>query len=119
MIIDKFYFVFERILLSLGPVSTNLKCVMDAFFKNEFTTSIKKWRDDQNIPKKVTFLFYFGLENMLENMLSPNIWDCPLNPTVSMNSIYDLEDSFSDKCLLLCINRPCLLPEMFVLPCTW
>ena len=33
---------FQRILFSLGLVSTNMKCVMDAFFKKEFTASIKK-----------------------------------------------------------------------------
>ena len=41
-IIDKFYLVFEGNLLSLGLVSTNLKCVTDAFFKFKFTASIKK-----------------------------------------------------------------------------
>ena len=33
---------------------------------------------------------------------------------VSMKSIHDLDDLFSDKSLCLSINRPCLLPEMFV-----
>ena len=43
----------KRILLSPGLVSTDLKYVMDAFFKNELTASIeKKWRDDSEIPKK-------------------------------------------------------------------
>ena len=46
---------FSRILLSLGLVSTNLKCVMDSFFIKEFTASIKKSRDDQEIPKKLFF----------------------------------------------------------------
>ena len=32
---------FYRISLSLGLVPTNLKCVMDAFFKKEFTSSMK------------------------------------------------------------------------------
>ena len=31
-----------------------------------------------------------------------------------MKSIHDLEDFFSDKSLWLCINRPCLLPEIYV-----
>ena len=78
-IIDKFYVVLKEFLLSLGLVSTNLKCVMDTFFKNEFTASIKKiesWpRDTQN----VIFLFYFWVENML----CPNIWDCLLNPILN------------------------------------
>ena len=59
---------FLRILLSLGLVSTNLKCVVNAFFKNELTASIKnmeKWpRDTQ----KIISLFYVWAENML----SPN-----------------------------------------------
>ena len=42
---------------------------MDAFFKNEFTTSIKReWRDDPEIPKSY-LLFNFWVEHML----SPNI----------------------------------------------
>ena len=32
-----------------------------------------------------------------------------------MKSIRDLEDSFSDRCLWLSINRPCLLPGMYVI----
>ena len=32
-----------------------------------------------------------------------------------MKSIHDLEDSFSYKSLWLIMNRPCLLPEMYVL----
>ena len=33
---------------------------------------------------------------------------------VSVKSIHDLEDSFSDKSLWLSINRLCLLPDMYV-----
>ena len=39
---QQFLICLQRILLSLGLVSTNLKCVIDAFLKNEFTASIKK-----------------------------------------------------------------------------
>ena len=35
-------FVFKRILLSLGLLSTNFKCVRDDFFIKKFTASIKK-----------------------------------------------------------------------------
>ena len=35
-------FVFKRILLSLGLLSTNFKCVRDEFFIKKFTASIKK-----------------------------------------------------------------------------
>ena len=65
------------ILLSLGLVSTNLKCVMDAFFKNEFTALIKKNGEMAHRYQKSFFLFYFWVEKKL----SPNMWDCPLNPT--------------------------------------
>ena len=59
---QQIFLCLKRILLSLGLVSSNLMCVMDAFFKKEFlydfkkknqTASIKKWRDDPEIPKKL------------------------------------------------------------------
>ena len=65
---------FLRILLCLGLVSTNLKCVIDEFFKNEFTASIKKTERWPKDTIRVIFLFYFWVENMS----SPNIWDCPV-----------------------------------------
>ena len=55
----------ERILLSLGLVSTNLNCVMDAFFKKDYTASIKKMERRPRDTQKVIFLFYFWVENML------------------------------------------------------
>ena len=58
----------------MGLVSTNLKRVMEAFFKKEFIMyQLKRWRDYPEIPKRHFFLFYFWVKN--------NIWDCPLNPT--------------------------------------
>ena len=53
---------FQRIFLSLGLVSTNLECVMDAFLKNEYTASIEKWRDDPEIPKSYFSVLFFGLK---------------------------------------------------------
>ena len=67
-IIDKFYLVFEGNLLSLGLVSTNLKCVTDAFSKFKFTASIKKIERWSRDTQKAIFLFYFWVENIL----SPN-----------------------------------------------
>ena len=78
-IIDKFYFVFKEFCCPLGLVSTKLKCVMDAFFKNEYTASIKKMEGWPRDTQKVIFLLY----SWVENILSPNIWDCPLNPTLN------------------------------------
>ena len=34
--------------------------------------------------------------------------------TVSMKSIHDIEDSFSNRSLQLSTDRSCLLPEMYV-----
>ena len=54
---------FKRILLSLGLVSTKLKCVTDAFFKNEFTASIKKNGEmTQRYPKSYFSDLFFGLK---------------------------------------------------------
>ena len=53
----------------------NAKLIRYVFFKNEFFHQLEKWRDDPEIPKKVIFLCYFPVENML----SPNIWDCLVN----------------------------------------
>ena len=50
---------------------------MDAFSKMNLLHHLKKWRDDPE--KKVIFPVYFWVENML----SLNIWDCPLNPTLN------------------------------------
>ena len=35
---------------------------MDEFFKHELTASIKKLRDDPEIPKRLFFSFIFGLK---------------------------------------------------------
>ena len=72
-------FKFSKNLLSLGILSTNVKCVLDAYFsKKNLLLQLKKWRDDPEIPKKLFFCFILGLKI---SMLNPNIWDCPLNPT--------------------------------------
>ena len=65
---DKFYFVFKEFccLWVLSPLSTNLKCFMDAFIKNEFTASIKKMERWPRNTQNVIFLFYFWVENMLK-----------------------------------------------------
>ena len=68
---------FQEFCCPLGLVSTNLKCVKYAFFEKEFYASIKKMERLPRDTQKVIFLFYF----LVENILSPNIWDCPLNPT--------------------------------------
>ena len=63
--------------MSLGLVSTNLKCVMDVFFsKTNILHQLERWRGDPDT-QKVNFLFYFWVKNMQ----SPNTWDCLLNPT--------------------------------------
>ena len=63
----------------LSLLSTNLKCVVDAFFTKEFTASFKKTERWPRDNLKVIFLFYFWFENML----SPNIRDCPLNNSLN------------------------------------
>ena len=63
-----------------------------------------------------SFNYYIAFCNMnmqeLVNLV--NNWRFFLRKKVTVKSIRDLEDSFSDKSLWLRINSPCLLPEMYV-----
>ena len=67
----------RQILLSLGLVSMNWKCVTGAFFKNEFTASIKKMekgpRDTQKVIFSVLFLGwkYARSKHMVLSFKSP------------------------------------------------
>ena len=79
--------------MSLGLLSTNLKCVMDAFFTKEFTALFKKMERWPRDNYKVIFLFYLWFENMP----SANIQDFPFNS--SLNPWY-LSMRFKHICIL-------------------
>ena len=108
-------------------ISTNLKCVMDAFFKNEFTASIYKIERWPRDTQKVIYLFCFWVENML----SPNIWDwnpilntwylrLPLGSVVSSrfrnNLCEDVLFRIRSNYYYFCITFHCL-PEKFWVDC--
>ena len=77
-IIDKFYFVFKECccLWVLSPRIWNMLWMR--FSKMIFGINKKNGEVNHRYPKSY-FLFYF----LVENLLSPNIWDCPLNPTLN------------------------------------
>ena len=76
-IIDKFYFVFKNFccLWVLSPRIWNMLWMH--FSKMNFRYQLKKM---ERWPRDTKRFWGFFL---VENMLSPNIWDCPLNPTLN------------------------------------
>ena len=76
---DKFYFVFKELccLWVLSPRIWNVLWM--CFSKMNLLHQLKKMERWPRDTQKVIFLFYFWVENML----SPNILDCPLNPTLN------------------------------------
>ena len=53
----------QNLVFSLGLLSTNFTCVMDAVLSKEFTASITKMERFPEITKiYITFLFYFLVE---------------------------------------------------------
>ena len=76
-IIDKFYSVFKECccLWVLSPRIWNMLWMH--FSKMNFRHQLKKNGEMTYRYQKISGFF------LVENILSPNIWDCPLNPTLN------------------------------------